>query len=523
MALRDDVPAILDYVQNQSQIITHNAELFDIYEGFLIDHVLKDLKKQLSPQTFDQIQHRVSPINVLRRVIDKLAKIYAEPPVRWIEIDSEKDKDLFDWYQSELDVNTNFQIANEFFNLFKNTALEPFVKDGQPKLRELPSDRFTVYSNDPVDPTCPTHFIKFMGKKKIRNSSGNYEIRDIFFIYTDAEFLPVDSKGDVQQDILNATGNPLGLNPIGKIPFIYINRSRHAIVPPPDTDTLRMTKIFPVIMSDLNLAVMYQSFSILYGIDVDDDNLVMTPNAFWRFKSDVSSNSKPSIGSIKPQVDITQVIGFISAQLAFWLQSKNIRPGSVGQISNENFSSGVSKIVDDMDTYEERQKQIPYFRQAEKEFWDLLINYMHPYWVRENLVAEKRLFDPGQSVDVEFPKQRPMQEKMSLINELEKQINLKLTTRRDAIMALNPNMSEVDVDEYQKQIEQEYTVEVGNVETDHIHSTPFGSTSVQIATPTGHYHTYKGGQTNEEPDVDGHIHSLANGEESGPKEVVNGS
>lgn len=463
MSLRNDIPALLKHIEKHSDTLEHNAQLFDIYEGDLVKYVLIDFAKQLSPKNFEQVKHRIAPVNVLRRMVDKLSKIYNNPPTRWLVENNTKDQELFEWYLEELDMNVNFGLTNEFFNLFKNSAIEFFVKDRKPAIRTVPSDRFLPYSAYSVDPTEPTHFIKLMGMMYF-NRGGQRVCEEVFYLYTDTEFLPIDKEGRVIQSILDENNNTDGVNIFGKIPFIYVNRSRHNVIPPIDTDTLRMTRLIPVLLSDLNFAVMYQTFSIVYGIDLDDENINMSPNAFWRFKSDPTTGQKPEIGVIKPEVDIQQVVNFIVTQLSFWLQSKNIRPGSIGNVDPENFASGVSKIVDDMDTYEDRQKQVTFFDKAEIEFFDFLINYAHPTLLRENLIDERREFSPNQSVKISFPEQRPMTKRSEIIAEVKEELQLGLITKKDALMRLNPNESEAAIEALMLSLENENVVQVPDVQ-----------------------------------------------------------
>lgn len=460
MSLRNEIQAIVAYVKDKAPLIEHNNQLFDIYEGLLLEYLIKDLKQQLSKNSFGAMEHRIAPINLLKRVIDKLSKIYNKQPIRWLEKESENDQELFNYYLKQMGVDDSGMTLNELFNLFKNSAWEPFVKNGKPALRVIPSNRFLVYSTDKVDPTEPTHFIKLMGQQKIIINNKERLI-NVIYVYTNEEFLPVGYEGNdvfILENVLFENNNSEGVNPYGVLPFVYINQSKHSLISPIDTDTLRMTKIFPIILSDLNFAVMMQSFSIIYGIDINDENLQMSPNAFWRLKSDPSTNTKPEIGTIKPQVDITQVIGFIASQLGLWLQSKNIRPGQVGDISADQFSSGVSKIVDEMDTWEARQKQVSTFQKAEEKLWDLIINHLHPYWVKNQMIDEKRAFLPQQKVNVLFPEQKPLTKRIEIINEVKEELSLGLLTKKEAIMRLNPEMPEDEIDELIKEIELERTV-----------------------------------------------------------------
>ena len=49
-----------------------------------------------------------------------------------------------------------------------------------------------------------------------------------------------------------------------------------------------------------------------------------------------------------------------------------------GGLSTDNFASGISKVIDEMDTYEARQKQVVVFKRQSQNFgiW-LLITCIH--------------------------------------------------------------------------------------------------------------------------------------------------
>jgi hypothetical protein len=377
---------LIDYAKSKNEFITHNRELFEIYEGDLLKYVLRDLAKQLSPKAYESIRHRVAPINLLRKIIEKLSKIYQDGVMREIEPEDETNTEILDYYVREMDLNTQMTCANEAFNLYKNTAIEPYLDNqGNPQIRIIPSDRFLVYSTDPVDPMRVTHYIKCMGYKNSK------EKEMIYYVYTDTEFLAVDSKGRIQMDIMSKFDNVEGVNPYGAIPMVYVNRSKYELCPRPDSDLLSMVKLFPVLVSDLNFAVMYQTFSVTVGIDCEIDDLTMSPNAFWSVKSLPTSDKQASIDTIKPEADIEAVMNFIHQQISTWLHTRNIKTGSIGNITGDNSASGIAKAIDEIDTSEDRKKQITYFENAEKQLWDLIINHMHPYWVNIPEFKEKRL------------------------------------------------------------------------------------------------------------------------------------
>jgi hypothetical protein len=457
---KDELLILVKQYKSLADTLEHNEALFTIYEGDLLSYVLKDLQAQFSAKSFEAVKYRVAPINVLKRLVDKLSKIYAKPPQRKITGGSQKDQDLVDFYRTEMDMDNSMTLANEFFNLFKTCAIEPFLDRGNPKLRLIPSDRFFVYSNDPVNPMRPTHFVKIMGK--IKRADGRES--PLFYGYTDQEFLAFDDKGEIVTEIMMRPDISVleGKNPYGKIPVVYVNRSKHDLTPKIDTDTLAMTKLIPILLSDLNYAVMFQAFSIIYGIDLDEENLSMSPNAFWRLKSDpnAASGNKPSIGVIKPEVNIHEVLSLIKAEMGFWLQSKNIKPGAMGNLSVEHMASGISKAIDEMDTSEDRQKQTMFFKDAEADLFDLLINNMHPVWMRDPSFKNRLGFSSGVKITTHFAEQRPIVDTSKQIDDQIKKLMAGLQDKRGALSELYPDWDDEQLDEKLEAIELDRTTEI---------------------------------------------------------------
>lgn len=451
--LRQEIKDLVKLADDNKPTLAHNEILFDIYEGDLLTYVMQDLKASLSPQSFNSIQSRVSPVNILKRVIDKLSKIYSKPPIRTLVKDSEIDKELFTMYQKYINPNGVFGMGNRFFNLFKNTLIEPYIYEGKPYARVIPSDRFFVYSDNAVDPMCPTHILKYMGKVKI-----NGREEKVIYAYTDTEFLICNDKGDVLSELM--VNNPNGVNIYGKLPFVYINRSHHRIIPTIDTDTLKMTKLIPILLSDLNYAVMYQSFSVIYGVDVNFENIEMSPNAFWSLKSDATTGTAPQIGSIKPQVDIDQVLNFIASQIALWMQTKNIKATGIATLTVDNAASGIAKAIDEMDTAEDRQEQTVYFKEAEEDFWRLIINYMHPVWMNDPTFELKIPFSAGQEVMVQFPEQKAIMDETTIIDNAIKKYQGGFISKEMAVKEMYPDKSEDEIQDIMEDAQEGEDVEL---------------------------------------------------------------
>ena len=442
---------VIDIVKEKSEYLALQHTMIDIYEGNLCRYIEEDLKVQLSWQSYVQAKHRIAPVNILPKIIDKLTHIYQTPVVRRVEDGTTFDQELVDWYVQNMKLNSKMNSANEMYNLCNSTLLYPYVYEGMPQLRVILNDRFVVYSNDPIHPNKPTGVILLAGKE-----GDNF----IYWTWDANGFMISDSEGKKRQDIMMRYNNPEGVNPIGRLPFVYVNESDYKLCPVADTDTLKMVKLLPIMLSDLNFAAMFQSFSIIYGIDLNDENIKYAPNAFWALKSDLTSDKKPEIGQIKPQVDFDQVLKLIESQLSMWLGTKGIRAGAVGQLTPENFSSGISKIIDEMDTFEAREKQVTEFHCAEDELWDLILNYLHPYWVDTAQIDAMAKASPTAKVQTIFIEQLPVQNRGVIVRDLRDEFQAGFISRRRVIKKLNPTLTEEQIDELLLEIDQERTVSV---------------------------------------------------------------
>jgi len=454
MALRQEVDGLLEYARSYEPYLAAHKEAYEIFEGDLLKFVMAELQKQFEKESMQSVQYRTAPINVLRKMVSKLSKIYSSEPMRSFSdgnTPTDSDLSLLEFYEESYKLDAKFSIANKYFNLFKSTFVEAFLDNGVPRLRAIPSHRFLVKSNDPINPMKVTHLMKLMGT----DSEG----KNIWYIYTDKEFLPVNSDGEILKGVLVASGNPKGINPYGKINGVYINRSDSELMPRPDSDLLTMTKLIPVLFTDLNFAVMFQCFSVMYGIDVNFDNVRMSPNAFWSLKSDPKSTKDPKVGILKPEADIDKVLNFILQQLTTWMSTRNIRAGSVGQISQDNALSGFSKAIDEMDTSEDRKEQVTFFEDAEEELFDLTMNYLHPVWRKDPSFENRLQFSKGLKVCTEFPDQVEEEPDSVIIDNQIKLVDKKLTTRKRAVMEIH-EMTEKEAEEFLAEIDEESTMTI---------------------------------------------------------------
>lgn len=455
MSIFEKKREILDYIEKHRSNLNYNENIFEILEGKLIDHVQASLKAQLSPNSYKTAMERVSPINIFRKAIMKRSTLYTDEVLRETEL--EQDEELISYYEQEHAIDSYFEDANKNANSYKYTAIEFYMDKGEIKTRALPSHHFLPYSDDEINPMNMTAMIKFMGNMQKEHRMGQYKTVEKYWVYTDTEFMAVDSEGD----LVNADmAENEGVNEFGVIPFVYINKSRSMLVPYPDQDDYAISVLVPCLLTDLNFAAKFLAHSVFFGIDIDIDEMQLSPDAVWLFKSDERDGKKPEIGTIKPEVSIEDILLLIREQLSEWLDTKNIKSKGMGQ-ADVNNTSGIAKLIDEADVTLDRKQQVRIFRNAEKEYWRTLAT-IHNVAAKAKAINNTALFSDPENliVKVEYSEQKIMESRDSIVDRLIKEVNNRFIPRRKAIEALNPKLSPEEIDNIILEIDNEFVVEV---------------------------------------------------------------
>lgn len=420
---------ILTEVKNKKPQLEYEEKIFNILEGDVTTYLNKEFFRQLNEKAAQEIQQRSCPINVLRKIIDKLSKLYATPVVRYTS--NPTDQELMDSYS----VDEYFSEANTAFNAFKRAGIEIYYNENEREIefRNIPTYLYVPYCASEIEVTDMTHLVKFF--------------KDKFYIYSDEELICVSKDGEMLPSPTD------GVNEYGVIPFAYISKSKYKIMPVSDSDLYQMSLLFPVLLSDLNFSIKYMTNPIVYGVDLDTENLERNPNVFWSFKS-MEEGKTPSIGSITPTADIQGILSNIKEQMSFWLETKNIKANAIGITTGDNASSGLALMIRNIDTTEDRNQQITYFRELECDFWERLAK-IHNYLADIGAIDERRKFSPEFEVTVKYADQKPLEDRSQVVARLKDELSAGLISRKMAIQELNPDYDSDQVDELLKEIDDE--------------------------------------------------------------------
>lgn len=438
---------IASFIKKNQGRLEYQEKIFTILEGNLQSLLEDKMLVDLGAKSYSSAKTRMAPINIFRKIVNKLTRIYNQTVIRTVEGGNDSDVQLLKWYEETLGVNRKFSKHNFNFNAYLYALLQiglgekenPLSNIREPFIRSIPNHQFLIMNTSPTDPTEADIIITCMGSRDTADGK-----ESIYWVYSDYQFVIINQGGKILTDLM-ADYEMDGVNPYDALPFTYANASQDCAMPSIQTDNLEMSLLIPLLLTDLNYAVKFQAFSVFVGIDIDDKSIEFSPNSILSFNSKPDGLS-PSFTAIKPTIDIAETLSLASSEMSLWLSSKGIRPGTIGQVGADQFASGISKMIDESDTYEAIKEQIVIYTEFEKEFWETLLFDIHPKWVAQGVVANTTLFSAGAQVITKFTQPVPLQSRGELVKDLESEVAAGFISVKKAIQMLNPELDESQVD-----------------------------------------------------------------------------
>ena len=458
---------IIAHYNAHVDMLEMNRKLYEIWQGQLRKEVEDSLRREIiSPRAYQRAIERIPSINVPKKAVDKLSKVYIENPVRLA--DNKVDREIMQNIVKNSDMNNCMMVGNQFLNLHWMFAAEPYVQDGIQKVRILGGHQFLPYSDDPSNPNNMTVFIKLLGNETKEVTVPKFDVNGqkqgttdeirqvtILALYSDDEFLIIDTGGGIRVDLMRKMGVNSAKNPFGRIPFIYGTKNKTQLVPYPNKEAYDMAILIPKLYTDLNYASQFMSHSIIWTKNAKIGNQEINPDAIVDLGERTEENGDPEIGTIDPTVDIPNTLRLIGSQLDMYFSSIGIKT-EIRNNSNED-ASGVAKAIDEGDTTAERKVQLEFFTNIEMRLWDL-ISDMQDVWSSAGIVnKERRKFTTGFSdtFRVMFAEMKPLKTFKQKMEEIQLMRAEKMITRRQALKMVFPDMTDNQLDDWEKDLDKE--------------------------------------------------------------------
>lgn len=423
-----------------------NKILSDLYEGCICKYVKLRIKHEIIDRDEQkEMAARILEVNITRRVVSKISKAYKDEPIRRIVDGNDKDNEMIDWYLNNTNIKKVFQNIDKSFNNYKESLVRCLFHTGSqlPYFKVLEPYEYIVYSTDMQDRTVPT--IIAIG----------YGVSD-----TKEQLLLCISKDEIwlqnlKGDLYPIPENNDGYNLYSEMPFVYLKNTESMLMPYPDESLISVSTLIPMLCGDINYAIKYMSYGIVWGANIKEDLIRRGPNAFWNLLPfDENSTVTPQVGTLKPDVDIGQVFDGIMKQLQFWLNARGLTASTLG-VGSGDVASGISKMIDEADVsalVEENQKR---YSDMEKNLFNFIMHFGHDVWKVNNPAIPQDSFSPACFVETTFPKVEPLKARKEVIDELTGEIDKGLISVKKAIKRLNPNMLDEDIDSLVVEIDED--------------------------------------------------------------------
>lgn len=385
--LKENMKQIIEDIKESKEFFLHNNKIFKCLRGDQLSVLKEAFTKTEDPRARqDKVDLAVS-LNYIQKIVNKLSMLYTFD----VEREPSSNQDLVDFYTKTLKINSNMQAANELYNGMKSVLIEIYQrKDKSLAIRPIPNDRFFVWSSDSIEPNIPEVYIKIQGMGKCLKGKESVEI---YTAYSETEWLKFNNKGEVIDE---------GENIFGILPFVYINKDKYDIKPTPAKDLLQNVIQLNSILTDASVANYYQSFPIrvIKNADMDNARINVNPNSVIVLEPKPGSQLSPEFTEVPSSLDTSKSINLAKTILQELLYTFDL---SVDGAVSES-QSGLALTIKNVDTLENRKRQIEYFIPAEEELWSK-IALIHNNIVKRNDANPKTpltTFDTNFSMDIGF-------------------------------------------------------------------------------------------------------------------------
>jgi hypothetical protein len=322
------------------------AKRLNFYHDEQLDRLNEQLNELFSdPSSMVQVQ-----LNIVKKVINNLAQVYREPPVRTLE-GSEKDQELYKEIAEGCNLDIKLKQASRYCKLLKTIILRPVWRNERLDLDILTGNILDVVTGDVPE---------VVEKVLITNYGNSDKVEDVTFsLWTPETWSRLDFRGNV----IEQAENPYKILPF--LPVFDYSPPSSAFWLPGGSDLVSLQEAINLKLTDLIHLLSCQSFGVGYirgstggaNLKVDPGSLVELPE-------------NGEIGFESQKAEIEEVVNAIDKLIKWCCVSNGLSAASMSTDASE--ASGLSKIMDSKELSEMRTDDIALWRNYEKQLFNLI-------------------------------------------------------------------------------------------------------------------------------------------------------
>jgi hypothetical protein len=484
----EQLKQIIEEISNGGSEETRRAFMkrrHDIYTDGGKKFLIEQIEREFSHDALREM--RLAPINILKKVINKRSAVYKAPPIR---VASDGNQDLVDFYSAELEMDQTMTKANRYFNLFANTAIYPIpTQEGLQKVLVVPPYLYSIHP-DPIDPTKVDTWIfnafvedshitrrddlasatgsqgwnreagfKTQGDLVASNERDSDRDR-LYIVWNDEQHVTTDSRGNIL--ILDPERDDSQfVNPIGIAPVVNLAKDRDAEPwAGQGEDLVDLALALQIGWTDLLTIAKHQGFSILTVVSPEKPKQlnIGVNRAVW-LKQDPELNTTPTISYVQSNSPLSEYKELLMDLLGLTLTTNDMSAQTVGgQGSAKNFNSGFQALIEMSDAIEAIEQDKPKLRDAEKDTWTIISkwhNWMFDEGILRDDARQLGKFTDDFEVNIIYRDMKPIESEQETLNVIKDLRDQKLLSRLDAMKKLHPEMTDEQIEEKLKEIDEE--------------------------------------------------------------------
>jgi len=439
---------------NEKVRVREDVDKYLVYHGQLRDKIKNVIASEFQdPDTISELMNRVVPINITKKITDKLAKVYNNGAMRQPVTPDDNDQELIDKYSESTSINMYMDYCNKMTKLTKHSLLEPYLdSEGIPRLRVLPSHSFSLWSNDPINPEKETAVIKYI------DVTSPDKKEQVFAYWDDESHWIIDGQGNINKAAMEQLVNPEGINPYGAIPFVHVTQQHDLLYPIRSSDIMSVQIAVCLLLSDTALAQKYLSWATLVITGSDGEEKVKVGPAATLSLPRTADGEAPDAKYLQPELNSDEVLNIVEKLVEYVLTTNNLSAGTViGKLRTSTAASGVSKMFDNLESTEEINEQRKIYSDAERDLWGLVAHYMLPVWVDSGKINTEYAgaFSNDFKLSIRYPDIKPMLTKKERIESAKMELDAGVTSLYRAIKDINPDMEDSEVEDLINEIQKE--------------------------------------------------------------------
>ena len=415
----------------------------------------------------DRLKLQKEFYNITNLLINELAVLYNEEPLRELLYASEKEQELYSEIVDKSKLNSLMQQVNKLCKLTKTVLVRPVWNEREQiiKYRIYTPNIFDVIQ-DENDPTrakaiiysnnYPTADLRFYNNDDNRTSKDAFEQDNtVFHCWTDEKYFmftfQMDKKGkDWEVVLLDNPDNRDNINPYGTTDIFVPFRDGYAIddffIEGGD-DLIETNELLNIKLTELNYLIKMQSFSIPVRKGATDNKpMILDPSMTLDLPPD-DDMGKSDFKFVSPDAKITEVQTEIEQKLRRLALKYRINPDMF-------IASGNKSSADSLQLQNFKQGQIikadkPFYRGAEHKLFEMtrLVNNQH---------NSSKLSDTCDLMidyrEIELPQTKEQEDMHNLM-----MFNNGLITKADWLLKENPDLRDIDQAKEQLALMEEET------------------------------------------------------------------